>query len=95
MSEHRPYEIIIARSAVKELVDLPARVNAEAETALDRLTAHLNEGAPPPDITAMRGDPDEYRIRIGDYRFVYVKDDAVRTITVFRVAHRRDVFGRR
>lgn len=82
------------RDSRKELLDLPARVSARAEESLDRLMSHLNEGAPAPDISAMRGSPHEYRIRIGDYRIVFGRDDATRTVTVFRVAHRQGVFRR-
>lgn len=95
MSERGPYELVIKGDARKELLDLPTSVSARAQAALDRLMVYLNEGGPAPDITAMRGSDHEYRIRIGDYRIVYRRDDGTRTIIVFRVAHRREVFRRR
>ena len=33
-----------------------------------------------------------YRIRVGDYRILYVVDDAARLITVYRVKHRREAY---
>jgi mRNA interferase RelE/StbE len=33
-----------------------------------------------------------YRIRIGDYRVVYVIDDRVRVVEIVRIAHRREVY---
>ncbi|MGD0671808.1 MAG: type II toxin-antitoxin system RelE/ParE family toxin [Candidatus Binatus sp.] len=31
-------------------------------------------------------------MRVGDYRIVYVVDDAARTVDVTRIAHRREVY---
>jgi len=35
---------------------------------------------------------ERYRIRQGDYRIVYSIDDRERTVTVFKVGHRREVY---
>jgi mRNA interferase RelE/StbE len=35
---------------------------------------------------------DGYRIRIGDYRAVYLVDDRERVVDIVRVAHRREVY---
>jgi mRNA interferase RelE/StbE len=32
------------------------------------------------------------RLRVGDYRIVYVIDDTTRTVDVTRIAHRREVY---
>jgi mRNA interferase RelE/StbE len=34
------------------------------------------------------------RIRLGDYRVVYVVNDTERDVVVYRVAHRREVYDR-
>jgi len=36
-----------------------------------------------------------WRIRVGDYRIVYVIDDTVRIVTITRVAHRREVYTKK
>ncbi len=33
-----------------------------------------------------------YRIRIGDYRVVYTIDQATKTVTIIKVAHRKEVY---
>lgn len=33
-----------------------------------------------------------YRIRIGDYRVLYEVDDPKKTIIIYKIAHRRDVY---
>jgi mRNA interferase RelE/StbE len=40
----------------------------------------------------LRGYKDLWRIRIGDYRVVYIIDDDRKTVSVTRIAHRRDVY---
>jgi len=39
-------------------------------------------------LTAREG----YRIRVGDYRILYEVDDPLKTIFIFRVRHRSDVY---
>jgi mRNA interferase RelE/StbE len=34
------------------------------------------------------------RIRVGDWRVIYLIDDTVKLISITRVAHRREVYGR-
>ncbi len=33
-----------------------------------------------------------YRIRVGDYRVLYIIDDAAEVVTIAGVGHRRDVY---
>lgn len=33
-----------------------------------------------------------YRIRIGDWRVIYIVDKASKTVTVIRIRHRREVY---
>ena len=35
---------------------------------------------------------DAYRIRVGDYRILYEIDDTAKTVLVFAVRHRREVY---
>ena len=46
----------------------------------------------PPGCKKLKGGDNEWRIRVGDYRVVYVIDDAARTVDVTRIAHWRDVY---
>jgi mRNA interferase RelE/StbE len=40
----------------------------------------------------LRGYKDLWRIRVGDYRIVYIIADDRNTVSVTRVAHRREVY---
>ena len=36
---------------------------------------------------------EEYRLRVGDYRVLYIVDDVNRIVTIVAVGHRREVYG--
>ena len=58
-----------------------------------RIVAKINALATDPrPSTKLSGTESAYRIRIGDYRVVYIVEDSVRIVTVTRVAHRREVY---
>ena len=80
------------------------RVNLHrpAEKELDRLTAgirqrigakllELENNPRPHGVQKLQGH-DGYRIRIGDYRVLYLIDDRAGTIEVLAVGHRREVY---
>ncbi len=68
---------------------------------LDRATAQrvigklrwLAENFEATKLTALTGpDQGRFRLRVGDYRVVYVVDRKKREIEVYRVQHRREVY---
>jgi mRNA interferase RelE/StbE len=81
------YSIEIKRSAAREIEDLPqpdrgrviARIGCLADDPRPRGCEKLAGG-------------ERYRIRQGDYRILYSIEDALLTVWVVRVAHRRDVY---
>lgn len=82
------YRVALASSAEKELQGLPTKVIARIMPRLERLVS-----APrPPGCKKLKGGDNEWRIRVGDYRIVYVIDDTARTVDVTRIAHRREVY---
>ncbi len=40
----------------------------------------------------LKGHKDQWRVRVGDWRVVYIIDDKAKLISVTRVAHRREVY---
>jgi mRNA interferase RelE/StbE len=79
------------------------RYEREAERAIDaldpqirrRILLALGNLARDPrsaqNVKALKGN-DDYRLRVGDWRVVYTLHDAVLTVLVVRIAHRRDVY---
>ena len=50
------------------------------------------ENPRPPGCKKLQGYKDQWRIRVGDYRVLYIIDDAELLVEVTRVRHRRDVY---
>ena len=82
------YRVALTTSSEKELHGLPAKLFARIIPRLE----HLAAAPRPPGCQKLKGGDNEWRIRIGDYRIVYVIDDAARTVDVTRIAHRREVY---
>lgn len=83
------YQIEYTNSAAKELQKLDRSVIRPIVTAI----AGLAQDPRPHGAIKMTG-ADSFRIRVGQYRVVYLIDDTVITVTVIKVAHRRDVYER-
>ena len=81
------YSVLVARSARKELADLPSR---DRGRILERIAALANDPRPPG--CEKLSLQDKYRVRQGDYRIVYTVSDAEVTVWVIKVGHRRDVY---
>ncbi|HEX9974341.1 MAG TPA: type II toxin-antitoxin system RelE/ParE family toxin [bacterium] len=82
-----PYEIFLKRSAEKELENLPEKLH-------DRIVARLlalKENPRPINSKRLRGR-EGYRIRVGDYRILYIIEEDTKKIEVYSIAHRRDVY---
>ena len=58
---------------------------------LPRLEA-LAETPRPPGCKKLKGGENEWQVRFGVYRAVYEIDDTAETVTVTRIAHRREVY---
>jgi mRNA interferase RelE/StbE len=82
------YPLDIKQSAQKELDALDDTLFAR----IDRKILALADNPRPVGCKKLKGYKDQWRIRIGDYRVIYVIDNATKTVTVTHVAHRREVY---
>ena len=81
------YTVHIKASAEREMAFLPqAAFRTVSKKILD-----LEKNPRPPRCKKLSGRQ-EYRIRAGDYRILYVVDDQARTIEVVAVGNRKDVY---
>ncbi|MGO8944488.1 MAG: type II toxin-antitoxin system RelE family toxin [Syntrophobacteraceae bacterium] len=46
----------------------------------------------PPGCKKLKGSRASYRLRVGDYRILYEVDTETRTVIVYRIRHRKDVY---
>jgi mRNA interferase RelE/StbE len=81
------YEILIRRSAEKEIRDLPIGARARV---VDRIRALADE--PRPTGCEKLSGRDAYRLRVGEYRVIYTIEDRVLVVEVVRVAHRKEAY---
>jgi mRNA interferase RelE/StbE len=81
------YELLIKRSARKELEVLPSK----DRTRLVKKIQALAESPRPPKSEKLSGE-ERYRIRQGDYRVLYEVDDGGRTVTIVKIGHRGSVY---
>ena len=81
------YNVIVKPSAEKSLVRLPQQVQA---AIIEKLLT-LEETPRPAGVKKLQGR-EGWRVRVGDYRVVYVIDDAKKIVTVLAINHRRDIY---
>jgi len=82
------YAVELKPSARKELESLPDTVLARVIHRLESL-AHDPR---PSGCKKLKGYKDQWRVRIGDWRVIYIVDYTVRLVSVTRIAHRREVY---
>jgi mRNA interferase RelE/StbE len=82
------YTFELKPSARKELESLPDTVLARIVSKLEALKSDPR----PAGCKKLRGYKDQWRVRVDDWRAVYIIDDAARLVSVTRIAHRREVY---
>ncbi len=83
------YSIHLKPSAQQELDALDDALFSR----INRKNLALAANPRPPGCKKPRGFKDIWRVRIDDWRVVYIVDDAAKLVTITRVAHRRDVYA--
>ena len=82
------YSVEIKPSAQKEL----DTIDDALFQRLDRRIVALAENPRPSGCKKLHGFKDYWRIRVGDWRIVYVVNDSSKVVTITRIAHRREVY---
>jgi mRNA interferase RelE/StbE len=83
------YEVLITRSAAKELERVPMKDRRRIASRIQGLAAE-----PRPMGAEKLSGEEKYRIRQGNYRILYEIVDAALVVTVVRIGDRRDVYRR-
>jgi mRNA interferase RelE/StbE len=82
------YDLEIKLSAQKELDVLGDALFDR----LDRKILSLADVPRPPGCKKLKGYRDQWRLRVGDWRVIYIIDDAAKRVSITRVRHRREVY---
>lgn len=89
MSHPATYAIRIKASAEREMASLPKSVFRTVSRKILAL-----ESNPRPQGCKKLSGREEYRLRVGDYRVLYIVSDAAKTIEIVAVGNRKDVYPR-
>ena len=81
------YQVLLRRRAVKDLANLAKEYRQLVAQHIDG----LSQNPRPPDSKKLRGDGG-YSLRVGVYRILYDIDDSTRTVTIYRIKHRREAY---
>lgn len=83
------YKLLVKPSARKEIEAAGTKADRQRiiETIQSLSTDPRAEGC-----EKLAGHTDRYRVRQGQYRIVYLIDDKRHEVTIFKVAHRKDVY---
>ena len=82
------YALEIKQSAQKELDALDDALFSR----IDRKILALAETPRPAGCKRLKGYRDKWRVRVGDWRVLYIIDDAAKLVSITRIAHRREVY---
>jgi mRNA interferase RelE/StbE len=83
------YEIDFKPAALRELRKLARRITRSDWTRLEQAIDDLRATPRPHGVVKLSGT-DFYRIRVGDYRVIYVINDEERSVTITKVARRTE-----
>ena len=81
------YDVYLKKSAEKELDKLPQEVY---NRIVKRLISLKNNPRPPG--TKKLVNQDGYRIRVGDYRILYIIDEKEKKVEIVSIAHRKELY---
>ncbi len=81
------YKIFIKRSAGKELKKIQ---DQDQERIVKRIQS-LADNPRPDGVKKLSGE-EKYRVRQGDYRILYKIEEEIITVTIVRIANRKDVY---
>jgi mRNA interferase RelE/StbE len=82
------YSVEAKPPARKELDALPDNVLFRVVRKLESLA----DNPRPAGCKKLKGYKDQWRVRVGDWRVVYIIDDTAKLVSVARIAHRREVY---
>lgn len=86
-----PYFVLIMKRAKRQLFRLPFDTQERIAEGIGLLGQ--NPQNPILDIKPLINDPQaQYRLRVGNYRIKFNRDDKIKVIAIIRIAHRKDVY---
>ena len=82
------YEIVLSPLAERQFRKLSKFIQKRLKPHIDELSADQR----PAGTVKVAGEPNLYRVRVGDYGIVYYVWDREKHILIAKIAHRREVY---
>lgn len=82
------YRIEFTPSAARAFKKFPGSIQHRITPKIDGLATNPR----PHGVEKMAGHENRYRVRVGEYRIIYVISDVSRLVTVAVIGHRREVY---
>lgn len=82
------YEVKIRKTAIKQLSKLPVKEALWLTKELRKLA----DNPRPEGCRKLTGFKDQYRIRAGNYRAIYIIDDKVLIVEITKIGDRKEIY---
>ena len=81
------YKITLKKSAVKELENIPKK-------HLQKIVEKIKSLSSNPRLQGFQklSNKEQYRVRLGDYRIIYLIRDKEHIVEIFKIGHRKEVY---
>jgi len=83
------YRLLLKPSAAKEIEKVGSKI--DRRRIIEKIGA-LAATPRPSGAEKLAGYDDRYRVRQGNYRIVFLNDDARLEVTIYKLGHRKDVY---
>lgn len=92
-SKERPlFVVLVDRRVYKDLEDVPEHIARRFLAVLDEFEKDPIRPRPRFDVKPLKGLPNTYRLRIGDYRVLYTVDAPPGVVRITSLGHRETVY---
>lgn len=82
------YEVEFTKSALRSLEQVRGKDRARIAKRIDMLA----ENPRPTGVKRLQGGQGEHRLRVGDFRIIYLIDDNRLLVMVIRLGDRKDIY---
>jgi mRNA interferase RelE/StbE len=82
------YEVVLSKTAEKNLSKLPAKIIAIIIPVLEL----LRNNPRPLGCKKLKGFSNLWRVRVGNYRVIYSIEDKILLVDIREIRHRKDVY---
>ena len=82
------YKVVVGKTAFKELLKLSSSENNRIIKAILGLKEHPR----PRGSKKLKGNSENWRIRIGSFRVIHAIDDKISIIDIRKIGHRKNVY---